>query len=222
MNNLIRQIKLAFFAVLIFGLVSPFLVCGAFAQATTISAEVQQTQLEVGDTLVVAIKVSNAVDLYGLDVTLDWNKEVLAVIDATNNLGVESHPEGVLHESPAYPIEVLEETTSNSQYHLLATSTGPIQAFSGSGTIATIVFNVTDVGDAGLCLKAELSVRNAAGEVSLLTPSTRVDLVNVVIPEFPTVELVAGVTVASAFVIVVMFMLRKPKCLSSIRDSGRL
>jgi hypothetical protein len=207
-----NQGKLLVFAVLLFSLVSTCLVYAASAATTSVTAEANKTQLNVGDTLTVTIKVANAVDLYGLDVTLNWNTAVLKAISATNSLGVESHSDGVLHESNSYAIDVEDDAIIDGQYHLLATSTGAsTQSFSGSGIIATVTFNVTGSGDPGLSLSAELSIRNSAGEVSLNEPSTSVSSVNVAVPEFPTVAVVVVVAVVAAGSVIVAVRLHNPK-----------
>lgn len=203
--------KVGVFAVLLFSLVSTGFLY-ASAAATTVTAEANSTQLKVGDTLTVNIKVSDAVDLYGLDVTLNWNTAVLKEISAISNLGVESHSNGVLHESTSYPIDVEDETVTNGQYHLLATSQGASTiSFSGSGTIATVTFNVTGTGSTGLSLDAEFSLRNSAGEVSLSEPTTNVSAVSIAVPEFPTIAVVAVVAVAVAGSVIVAVKLHKPK-----------
>jgi hypothetical protein len=203
------------FAVLLFSLVSTYFVYAASAATTTVTAEASSTQLKVGDTLTVNIKVAGASDLYGLDITLNWNTEVLKELSATNNLGVESHSNGVLHESATYPIDVEDEAVTDGQYHLLATSQGSSTAsFSGSGTIATITFNVTGTGNTGLSLSAEFSIRNSAGEVSLSEPATNVSTVSIAVPEFPTIAIIAVVAVAIAGSVVVVVKLHKPKVAS--------
>ncbi|MCW3999193.1 MAG: cohesin domain-containing protein [Candidatus Bathyarchaeota archaeon] len=182
------------------------------AESTAVKAQASQSQLHVGDTLTVTLKVNNAQDLYGIDVTLTWNPQVLQIQNATPMLGVESNPDGVLHESGTYPIDVEDNSQSAGQYHLLATSTGSnTPSFSGSGTIATVTFNVTSAGDAGLQLDAELAVRGSDGSVNLAEPSTSVDSVAVMVPEFPVVALVLGLLVAATATVGLATRLQKRK-----------
>ncbi len=210
MVHLSNRVKIVLFMVLVVSLVSPCFIYAASAQNTTVTAEANSNQLNIGETLTVNIKISDAVDLYGLAVTLSWNTSVLEAISATNALGVESHSNGVLHESQSYPLQVEQDGITDSQYTLLATSTGSTTpSFDGSGTIATVVFNVTGSGSAGLALDVELSVRNSNGDVSLSTPATRIDAINAV-PEFPTVALIVALAVAAAASVVVATKLRKP------------
>jgi hypothetical protein len=199
--------------VLILCLVSPCLVYVVSAQSPSVTAEASSSQLKVGDSLTVTVKISDAVDLYGLDVTLSWNGAILEAVSAASALGVESNPNGVLHESSANPISVEEDSVNAGQYHLLATSTGSsTPSFSGSGTIATIEFTVAGSGSADLALDVELSTRDTAGEISLVTPTTTVTSVNTVIPEFPATALVLALAVAaSAAVIITAKKLHKPQ-----------
>jgi hypothetical protein len=164
------------------------------AQGTVVKAEASISQPQVGDTLTVNIKISNVQNLFGLDLTLNWNSSILNLVSATPQLGVESHSGGVLHESQNFPIEVVYNNASQTlgQYHLLATSTGSVTpSFSGSGTITTVTFKVTSIGSTGLALEdVELSELATDGTVNLVTPSTLVDSVNIVIPEFPTIIII--------------------------------
>ena len=152
------------------------------AQTTVVSAEASSSNPQVGDTLTVSIKISNAQNLYGLDVTLDWNPQVLQLVTATPQLGVESNPGGVLHESSTYPIDIATNDASQdtAEYHLVATSTGATTpAFTGSGAIATVTFTVKSTGQTGLALSdVELSVESSGGDMNLVTPTTTVTAVN--------------------------------------------
>lgn len=194
-------------SVLLFSLISVCIVCGTAAQSVTVRAEVSSSQPQVGDTLTVTIKISNAQDVYGVDVSLDWNPAVLKAISATPMLGVESHTGGVLHESETYPIDVEVDSLTEGQYHLLATSVGAsTPGFSGDGTIAIVEFNVTSAGSTGLALNnVELAIK---GNENPVEPSTSVDTVNVV-PEFPIAAIIVGVVVASVTVLAATKLIKR-------------
>jgi hypothetical protein len=201
-----------FLAFLILSMILLCVAASALAQTTTVKAQASQSQLHVGDTLTVTIKVENAQSLFGVDVTLDWNPQVLQIQSATPMLGVESHPEGVLHESSIYPIDIQDNSQNAGQYHLLATSTGSTTpSFSGSGTVATVTFKVISTGDAALQLDAEFSVRASDGSMDLAEPPTSVDSVVAVVPEFPAVALIAGLLAAAAVSVVLATKLQKRK-----------
>jgi hypothetical protein len=161
------------------------------AQTTTVKAEPSTTALVVGQTLTVNIKISNVQNLYGVDVTLSWNTSVLKVISNASLLGVESHPNGVLHES----VDIAEASVSQQigEYTLVATSTGSAAGFSGSGTIATLTFNVTASGRSTLELETELADKPAPGEpANFIAHDDVPSSVDVSIPEFPTLPALAA------------------------------
>ncbi|MCL5949005.1 MAG: cohesin domain-containing protein [Candidatus Bathyarchaeota archaeon] len=209
-------------AILVCTIVSICFIYTVSAQNTLVRAEASTSQPRVGDTLTVNIKISDAQDLFGVDVTLNWNSSTLKLVSATPQLGVESHSGGVLHESSSFPIEVADNTASQSdgKYHLLATSTGSsTPAFTGSGTIATVTFTVTSIGSTGLALEdVELSELAADRTVNLVTPSTSVDSVTPVastvsptpvIPEFPTTLILLLVALATATLAISTKLLKK-------------
>jgi hypothetical protein len=179
-SRIISKITLT---ILVCIIVSFIFVSCVSAQSTVMKAEASTTQPHVGDTLTVNIKISNVQNLFGVDVTLSWNPSVLSIVSATSQLGVESHPGGVLHETSSYPIEIVDDTASQStgQYHLLSTSTGSATPFSGSGTIATLSFRVTHSGSTGLALISELSDHpSAGGNANLIVHTDTADSVTAV------------------------------------------
>ena len=130
-----------------------FLSLAVSAQSgTVVRAEASTSQPHVGDTLTVEITISNVQNLYGVDVKFNWNTAVLQEISATSQLGVESNPGGVLHAPSGDPLYIEQDNASQAtgEYDLVATSVAPAPAFSGSGTIATVKFNVISTGSAGL------------------------------------------------------------------------
>ena len=189
------------------------LVLAASAQTTVVRAEASSNQPRIGETLTVNIEVSNAQNLYGVDITLNWNQSVLKVLNETPQLGVETHSNGVLHESQTYPIEIIDNTASQTEgkYHLLATSTGSsTPAFTGSGTIVTLTFNVTNAGPTGLALNnIEISQLTSDGTANLVTPSTTVDSVNASVPEFTTIIIVIAIAVLGTATIAASTILLK-------------
>jgi hypothetical protein len=165
------------------------------AQSTTVKAEPSTTAPVVGQTLAVNITISNVQNLFGVDVTLRWNTSVLKVLSNTSLLGVESHPNGVLHES----ILIAEASASQQigEYTLVATSTGSAAGFSGSGTIATLTFNVTSLGRSTLELETELADKPAPGgdPANFIAHNDVSSSVDVSIPEFPTLPALAALIV---------------------------
>jgi hypothetical protein len=216
MKNPNRHAKLIIFTILLVSLASTYFVYTASADTMTVRVEATPSQPQVGETLTVNIKIPNAQNLFGVDVTLDWNSGVLQFISATPLLGVESHSEGVLHESTDYPIVIQDNANTDGQYHLLANAQGSTTAsFSGSGTIVTLKFNVTSAGSTGLSLDVELAQK---GNTEVVVPATSVDSVNITVPsssptpttpEFPfTTFIVVLVVVATATVVASAKLLR--------------
>jgi len=149
----------------------------------------------VGETFTVNITLSNVPNLYGVDVTLDWNASILQFISATSLLGVESHPGGVLHDAVSIAANGLSEEVEG-EYNLVATSVNPAASFNGSGTIATITFNVTKVGHSDLTLQSELADHPLPDEVSnLIDHIDASGSFDSVIPEFPSAFAVATLLV---------------------------
>jgi len=165
----------------------------AFAQSTVVKAVASSSQPLIGDTLTVNITVSNVQNLFGVDVTLSWDKNVLSIINATSLLGVESYPEGVLHETVDDPLMVVKDLVSQEagQYTIAATSTGSASAFNGDGEIVTLTFNVTGTGATELSVTSKLSDKPAAGQTSNLIEHTdTADAVDAVVPEFSSIAIV--------------------------------
>ena len=164
----------------------------AFAQSTAVSVVPAQNAVNVGDTLTVNVTISSVQNLYGIDVTVNWNSSALQILKVTDWLGIESYAGGVLHETPSYPVEIAVNDTSQEAgaYQIVATSQGAADPFSGSGTIATLTFNVTGTGQSTINLVSELADHPAIGETNS-EPIAHGDFgasVNAAtIPEFPQV-----------------------------------
>lgn len=181
----------------VFGLLALFLIHFASVQAasgTTVSSIPSTTTPAVGEAFTVNITVSNVQNLYGVDVAVSWNASVLQVLNVDLHLGVESHPDGVMHEIlPDAEIDIVENdvSTEAGTYHVVATSVNPAPSFSGSGNIAVLTFNVTSMGHSGLALETELADYPASDEpANLIEHETNAGAINV-IPEFPSLIIVA-------------------------------
>src|SRR3990172_1573425 len=186
MKNPHSQVTKAILLLSVCTLLSLYTAQAVSAQTTTVKVEPSTTTPVVGQTLTVNITISNVQNLYGVYVTLSWNTSALKVLTNTALLGVESHPNGVLHET----IDIVEASASQQTgtYTLIATSTGSQTAsFSGSGTIATLTFNVTSLGRTTLELETELADKPASGGTSNFIDHNHLSSsVYVAIPEFPT------------------------------------
>jgi hypothetical protein len=157
------------------------------SSGTKVEVKPASTNPLLGNTITINITLSNVQNLYGVDVTLLWNPTVLKIQNVNLRLGVESYADGVLHKAAGDDIFVATETAdqANGEYHLVATSVAPAPSFSGSGNIAILTFNVTEVGHSELTLTTELSDYNPSGS----NPIGHTDVsgsVDSVIPEFPS------------------------------------
>lgn len=195
---------------------------------TVVGVVPAQTSVQVGKTFVVNITVSNVENLYGLDVTLDYNNSVLRLVSAKPDssnlasaagfLGTSSIPDGVLYGAPlvndanAIDSGCLYYNTSLStanEYYLFATSVNPASSFNGSGTIASLTFSVLASGHSDLRLSSMLADHPDPGETtSEAIPhsnvSGSVDVAQV--PEFP---IIAALTVLAVVVTLTLFFAKK-------------
>jgi hypothetical protein len=217
--------------ILICALLSFCLIYTVSAQSssTVMNAEASTSQPHVGSTLTLTLKISNVQNLAGIDATLQWNSSVLSLSNVVLNLGVESHSNGVLHGNElnydsntlsSGDIYVQEEKVSGS-YHLVAQSVGQATpGFTGSGTIATLTFNVTSTGPTGLALEADLADHPAVGETAnLIDHQDTVDSVTAVIPEFPSTTILAlFIALATAAIILTAKQLNKNKIMSNAKE----
>ena len=112
--------------------------------ATQVKVKPYASFAEVGETFAVNITVCNVENLYGIHLEVRWNASILEVVSVEVCLGVESHPDGVLHE-PLYIVrnETIQE---EGRYVLAGLSLANAPPFSGDGNVLRVVFNVTGVG----------------------------------------------------------------------------
>ena len=191
----------------VFALMALYPIQAANSQAssgTVVSVVPQVSTARTGETVNVNITVSNVQNLYGLDVTLDWNTSVLQVLNVNSRLGVEAYPDGILYGNRlnydagsvvSGDILVKENSTSQEigEYHLVAACVGFGDSFNGSGNMVILTFKVITVGHSELVLQSDLADRPVAGETTS-TPIDHTDLsgsVDAVIPEFPSIATVA-------------------------------
>jgi hypothetical protein len=186
-----------FILALALSLVALLTFCTAMAQGTTVRAQPSKTSPKNGETFTVDITISNVQNLYAVDVSLAWNNAILRITGASPQLGVESHPGGVLHQS----VYIAENSMSQQSgtYRLVATSEGSAAAFSGSGKIVTLTFLVVQAGHSQLALQTELADKPALPNPANLIPHTDVSSsVDTIVPEFSTVlALVVFLTLAT-------------------------
>ncbi|NIW12436.1 MAG: hypothetical protein GWN31_00565, partial [Candidatus Thorarchaeota archaeon] len=141
---------------------------------TLVKVEPSTSIANVGETFTVNITITDVQNLFGLEVTLHWDSSILQMMGADVRLGVESHPDGVLHE----PVSIVKNETiqEEGKYQLVSTSTGrETPSFNGTGNTVRITFNVTDVGSCELNLEAKLANKPPLGSVSSPIAHTTMD-----------------------------------------------
>jgi hypothetical protein len=224
------------------------------AQSTVVNAGASTTQPVVGSTLTVTLTISDVQNLFGIDTTLQWNPSVLTLTNTALNLG-DSHSNGVLHgnnlntdSNNLNPGDIyVQETKVVGSYELVTTSVGASTSnFTGSGTIATLTFNVASTGSAGLSLSTDLSDKAASGSTSNLidhqdtassvtavasgssstqtsgASSTPNSSPSPTVPEFPNTALIIILIIAAAATITVSIKLRKNRAAVPQKDSQLL
>jgi len=140
---------------------------------TKIKVEPHENVAQVGESFAINVTIADVQNLYGIEVILRWDPSLLQLVAVDVHLGVESHPDGVLHED----VLIAKNETSNDvgRYWLAATSTAPADPFDGSGNIVTITFNVTNVGSCKLDLETELRGKPPPGDIAPLIEHKTID-----------------------------------------------
>lgn len=117
---------------------------------TVVKVEPYQNVFGLGQQFATNITITDAQNLFGLEVRLYWNSSILQLLKTGVMLGL--HPNGVL-----YGNILKSETNSSGEYLLYGTSIGSqTPSFNGSGTIVTVTFNVTSIGSCELTLQTKL------------------------------------------------------------------
>jgi hypothetical protein len=150
----------------------------ASSGTTIVRVEPRRNIADVGETFSVNITINEVRNLYGIDLKLQWNASILRLVRVDVQLGVESHPDGVLHED----IWVAKNETNNDvgSYWLAATSykgNGDVSppSFNGSGNIIITTFNVTSRGNTKLSLETTLADKPLTGETASPIPHKTLD-----------------------------------------------
>jgi hypothetical protein len=189
-------------------LLMPFLIQVAFVKAapeTVVKVEPYSSYANLGETFTINITVADVQNLYGVEVTLYWNASILYVISVDLRLGVESHPDGVLHESPSPPYFFIAEndvTQEQGKYRLAATSMAPAPPFNGAGNIVRITFTATNHGNCTLNLETELWDYPPPNQGSMPIEHITIDGFFDVIPEFPNILILPLFIILTIFVVV--------------------
>lgn len=193
-------ISVLFSALLLF---LPFLIQMTVAgqvSETIVRVEPQMNSANVNETFTINITVSNVENLYGIELTLNWNASVLEVMNLDIRLG---ETDGVLHNS----LYIADNTTQIGVYILAATSLSPAPPFNGSGNVIIVNFNVTGYGNSKLDLETELwdyPPPDRDPRISLLIDHSTVDGVfNIAVPEFSSIIILTIFMILTIFVAII-------------------
>jgi hypothetical protein len=142
-----KAVLLLLLAALVF-----ILVCTSDLYAlsqTMVKLEPALCSASLGETFMANITVADVQNLYGLEVDVSWNASVLEIARVDVRVGQAG---GALYSS----VYIVENSTTDSQYTLAATSVAPAPPFNGTGTAATITFRVKDHGNSSLSVTSQL------------------------------------------------------------------
>jgi hypothetical protein len=163
----------------------------AQAASTTVKVEPNQSIAKIGEPLTVNITVNDVENLYGIDLTLTWDNTLLSLTSAMPTLGVETYPTGVLHEASDAPVSIVENNASQQtgQYRLVATSQNPASSFNGTGNTQLAI--VSELADHPIPEQTSEQIVHTDASGSL----------EVVIPEFPSITILALFLIGAACVL---------------------
>jgi hypothetical protein len=150
----------------------------AYAQISFIKAITEQTtrvyvdpasiSRPTGDTFTIAVKVSNVVNLYGIDLQFAWDPTIIEYVSHKKMIPVNTNPGGIMHP-PTLPIkDVVDETASipdaepGTMYWLAEACMLPAIAFNGTGSAFEMTFQVVGTGSCTLRIIAS-SLANMMG-----------------------------------------------------------
>jgi hypothetical protein len=126
------------------------------SQGTVVEVLPNTISADVGQLFAINITVLDVQNLYGLDVTVDWNSSVLQLVNIDLRLG-HTDTDGVLYNSSLTSSPYIAvNSTQGGHYEIAATSEAPAPSFSGTGNIARITFNVTAPGHSSIDLGSQL------------------------------------------------------------------
>jgi hypothetical protein len=182
---------------------------------TIVKVSPSSISVVVDEIFVVNITVIDVYNLYGVEATVSWNTSFLQLVDVDIRLGVQSHPDGVLHEPF---LNITQQDTG--KFTIGATSYTPAPSFNGSGNIVRITFKVINIGESIIGLETKLydyPPLDREPRESLPIQHTTMDgTLNAVIPEIPNmIGLIIFLVIAT---IVLVFFIKTQKTNNSSRQ----
>ena len=123
--------------------VGSFILQEVRASTTTVSVVPSSVTAYVGQNFSIDIAISDVLDLYGWEFKLSWNASLLDVVNVT---------EGTFLKNGGSTFWYYKVNETDGRLVADCTLLGDVQGVSGSGVLATITFNVLDVGNCSLDL----------------------------------------------------------------------
>lgn len=143
-------------------LLTPFIIQVTIVGATpetVMKVEPRVSTAEVGESFEVSITLTDVQNLFGVEVSLQWDASILQIVNTDVRVGL---PDGVLHK-PIWK----NETQNEGNYTLYGASMyRETPSFNGSGNVVKIIFNVTEIGGCRLNLESELRTKPPPGDVA--------------------------------------------------------
>jgi hypothetical protein len=118
-------------------------VYNSVQQVATVSVAPASVIVQVNQSFTIDIAITGVVDLYGWEFQLGWNSSLLAVLDVSEGQFLKAG-------GTTYFASNVNDTAGNLIVD--CTLTGNVPGVSGDGTLASITFNVSDVGECALNL----------------------------------------------------------------------
>jgi hypothetical protein len=126
------------------------------AEGTVVKVLPNLVTADVGQSFVINVTVVDVQNLYGLDVTVNWNSTVLQLTTVDVRLGY-IDTDGVLYNSSATSSPYIAiNSTQDGQYEIAGTSEAPAPSFNGTGNIVQLTLKVIDSGNSTFGLGSEL------------------------------------------------------------------
>ena len=138
----------------------------AFAQSgTVVSVVPTSTSVHVGDIVLVEIQVKNVNDLFGPELHISFDPNILEVVDANpDQAGVQ-----IGHGSFLSPDIEAKNDVSGGMIHYAISQLYPNQPASGSGTLARITFKGKTEGVSSVILQEVILADSAASPIAHTT-----------------------------------------------------
>lgn len=141
-------------------------------------------------------------NLYGLGIILSWDPTILDYTQRSVAIPVETHPDGVLHETTFLLKNEVNETSGT--YELSATSFLPASSFNSpnsNSTVFNMTFNAIGLGICPLNITLSSLAELPTGDFPIGIPHWVIRSDVTVIPEFPSVVILPLFITATLLVV---------------------